>query len=324
MIRIDVHDQSAVSKARQTAAQVAGGCGLPAGDAARLALVVTEACTNLLKHGGGGELLLDAVGGGAAVQMLALDKGRGMDNVQECLRDGHSTAGSPGTGLGAMQRQSELFEIYSGRGRGTVVLARIGRAADDGPYLTGAVRLPKAGEAACGDAWCERRLPDGRLVMLCDGLGHGPLAASAAQEAVRVFQSAPEVEPVRLLDRIHHGIRATRGAAAAVARIDGDRLWYAGIGNIAGTILTGAERRGLVSMAGIVGHQARRFQQFEYELPAGAVLVMNSDGLVTAWDLADYPGLMGRHPAIVAGVLYRDFSRDRDDVTVVVVTRRPS
>ena len=45
---------------------------------------------------------------------------------------------------------------------------------------------------------------------------------------------------------------------------------------------------------------------------------MHSDGLTTHWTLERLPGLAARHPSLIAGVLYRDFKRGRDDVTVVV------
>jgi hypothetical protein len=63
----------------------------------------------------------------------------------------------------------------------------------------------------------------------------------------------------------------------------------------------------------------RRVQQFDLPLPTNALLLLHSDGLATHWNLADYPGLVGRHPGIIAGVLYRDHERGRDDVTVLVV-----
>jgi hypothetical protein len=49
---------------------------------------------------------------------------------------------------------------------------------------------------------------------------------------------------------------------------------------------------------------------------------MHSDGLNTRWDLALYPGIWSKHPALIAGLLYRDFSRERDDVTVLVAKSR--
>jgi hypothetical protein len=53
------------------------------------------------------------------------------------------------------------------------------------------------------------------------------------------------------------------------------------------------------------------------------MVVMHSDGISARWDLADYPGLRARGPAIIAGVLMRDFARNRDDASVVVAYVRP-
>ena len=61
---------------------------------------------------------------------------------------------------------------------------------------------------------------------------------------------------------------------------------------------------------------------WEVDWNADSLLVMHSDGLATRWQLDKYPGLAMRHPALIAGVLYRDFSRGRDDVTVLVASAR--
>ncbi len=89
-------------------------------------------------------------------------------------------------------------------------------------------------------------------------------------------------------------------------------------------IIEAMTRHHLVSMNGTAGHQARRIQEFQYPLPAGSIVVVHSDGLNSHWDLAPYPGLWSRHPSVIAGVLFRDFSRRRDGVTVVVMRARPA
>jgi hypothetical protein len=66
----------------------------------------------------------------------------------------------------------------------------------------------------------------------------------------------------------------------------------------------------------------RKVQEFAFPWPRGALLVMHSDGLGTQWDLGTYPGLTSRHPALIAAVLYRDYDRARDDVSVVVIRNR--
>ena len=119
---------------------------------------------------------------------------------------------------------------------------------------------------------------------------------------------------------LHAGLRATRGAAVATASIDpaARRVTYGGIGNIAGFITdTGGVRR-MVSHSGTAGHTAGRIQAFHYPIHNRPVLVMYSDGLATSWSPESHAGLFVLDPALIAGVLYRDHARGRDDASVVV------
>jgi hypothetical protein len=112
----------------------------------------------------------------------------------------------------------------------------------------------------------------------------------------------------------------------AVATLDpGKReIRYAGVGNIAGAVVTGDETRSMVSHNGTLGHEVRKIQEFTYAWPQGALVIMHSDGLQTQWRLDRYPGLSTRAPSVIAGLLYRDFSRGRDDVTVAAVREADS
>jgi hypothetical protein len=85
-----------------------------------------------------------------------------------------------------------------------------------------------------------------------------------------------------------------------------------------------AAHRHLVSYNGTVGHTLRKLQEFAFPWPRDALLVLHSDGLGTHWDFNAYPGLTSRHPALIAAVLYRDYDRGRDDVSVVVIRNRGS
>jgi anti-sigma regulatory factor (Ser/Thr protein kinase) len=325
-VGVAVAEASGVAEARRRALSLAERLGFDEPLAGRLALVVTEAATNLVKHAGGGEVLLRplSTNGDAGIEVLAIDRGRGLANVAAALRDGHSTAGSPGTGLGAIARLATAFDIHSVPGTGTVVVAELwarapGRVAG-GTLEVAGVTAPHPGETLCGDAWAVARRRDGGMLLVADGLGHGPDAHAAAHEAVRLFHESRQPEPAAVVESLHAGLRATRGAAVAVAGIDLGRslVQYAGVGNIGGSILGRGGRRSLVSHNGIAGHEARRIAEFSYPFPAGALLVLHSDGLTSHWSLDPYPGLAERHPALVAGVLYRDFRRGRDDVTVLV------
>ena len=165
-------------------------------DCGRLAIVVTEAATNILRHGGGGEIILDArsYDHSGEVNILALDGGPGMANVQDCLRDGVSTADSAGTGLGAIQRQSDHFDIYSA-GLGTAIVCGVRTTGYQQrpryPGLeVGVVCLPRIGEAVSGDGWAARVTERGAtLLLMCDGLGHG-LGAAEAANAARIASCA--------------------------------------------------------------------------------------------------------------------------------------
>jgi anti-sigma regulatory factor (Ser/Thr protein kinase) len=320
---------SKVGEVRRSAQSLAGRLGFDEQDQGRLALVLTEAANNAIHHGGGGEIVLrpmiNAISG---VEALVVDNGPGMADLDRALRDGFSTAGTPGTGLGAVARLSDQFDIYSAAGAGTVLLIRVWpRATDRAAELrtmsleAGTVCLPHPRESACGDAWAMKSVGNQVLLIVADGLGHGPDAAAAAEEAIRIFRESRATAPADLLGEIHAALRSTRGAAVAVAALDRSRgeIRYAGVGNIAASIVSGDESRSMVSHNGTLGHEVRKIQEFQYLWRPEALVIMQSDGLQTHWKLDRYPGVTARDPAVIAGLLYRDFSRRRDDVTVLAV-----
>ena len=323
---VTVADESQVGEARRMVTQAAHRVGLDETLTGNAALVVTEAATNIVKHAQRGEILLRAVANG--LELLALDRGPGIRDVGASLRDGYSTTGTRGNGLGAIRRMASTFDIYSAPGLGTGVLARITAPAattavgsrEGQGFAVSAVSVPKAGETLNGDGWIHEETARGIRVLLVDGLGHGPVANEAAHAAIEAFRSAPGEGPAAAVETCHLAIRSTRGAALAVAEVDvRERLVrFAGIGNVAGSIWNGSISHHTVSINGTAGHGTIRLREFSYPWPSGGLLVMASDGLATRWSLEGYPGLAARDPALVAGILYRDHSRGRDDVTVVV------
>jgi anti-sigma regulatory factor (Ser/Thr protein kinase) len=325
-LRLEVGDTSGIGEARRVADTLARTVGLGDTDAGRMALIVTEAATNMVKHGGGGEFLLRSVRGEGAggLDMLALDRGPGIADMPAALRDGFSSAGTPGNGLGAIARVASIFDIYSRPGAGTVLFARVWAApipAATNGISFGAINVPYPGETVSGDSWAISGGGNRLVLMVADGLGHGPGANQAAQAAAATFQARAVDSPAAILGHIHQALRPTRGAAVALAEIDRERrlVHFAGLGNIAGTIIADGTMRSVVSHHGTVGHDARRIQEFTYPWPAGASLVLHSDGLTSRWTLDAYPGLLERHPMLIAALLYRDFRRGRDDATVLVL-----
>ena len=324
-IPLPVADRSHVAIARQETRQAAERVGFDESDAHRAGLVATELASNLVKHAsGGGQILVRSVNGSAAeVELIAIDRGPGMTDTARSLVDGYSTAGSAGTGLGAIRRLADEFDIYSQPNKGTVVLARLRRGRrplppNGGLHLAG-VSVAMPGETVCGDAWAVA-IDRGRVMaFVVDGLGHGVYAAEAATAAARAALARPFGTTVEALTAMHEGIRHTRGAAGTVVQVDlqTQTVTVSGVGNVAAAIVSPTAIRRGVSLSGILGHQVRQFKQFQYPWEAGCALVLHSDGLISHWSLEGYPGLRQRHVALTAAILYRDFQRGRDDVTVL-------
>jgi len=325
---IVVTESSQIAQARRAVTAMAGRQGFNEEDAGRAALVAVEICSNLVKHGGGGELIAQPLerGDSRGVGLIGLDKGQGIADLARCLRDGFSTGGSPGTGLGAINRMSQLFDVYSQPGHGTAVVAQLwpsARAPRALPIEIGAIVVPKPQEVECGDAWCYVERAGGALVMGVDGLGHGLGASQAASMACEVFMTEKTRAPAAVLERIHANLRTTRGAAAIVIEIDWDRrqLLAAGIGNLVAAIVEGNAAKRIPSYNGIVGHATPRIRELSYAITPAATVVFHSDGLTAAWQPERYPGLMQHPCATIAAVLYRDCKRGRDDSMVVALRR---
>jgi len=330
MRAIALDDDSRVAEVRRAAVNRAKAIGFLETEVGRVAIVATELATNLLKHARQGEILVSTFddGDGDGIECLALDRGPGIPDIAISMRDGHSTAGSPGTGLGAIARQSHVLDIYTSMTHGSAILARVYRGDPAGASpkptpATGAVCVPIIGEEACGDMWAVKRTHAGLSVMVVDGLGHGPLAATASHAAVMAFEASDGAPSADVMQRLHTALRPTRGAAASIAGLptEGGIVAFIGLGNVAGAVVTATECKRMVSHNGTLGHALKTVKPFTYPTQGETLVVLASDGLGTSWSLDTYPGLRLRHPSLIAGVLYRDFSRRRDDVTVLVARR---
>lgn len=325
---VRVAETSQVSAARRVATQLAEGAQFDEQKTGQVALVATEMATNLIKHGGGGEIVVTPFAdmSGSGIEILALDKGNGIRDLDAALKDGFSTSGTQGSGLGAIQRQSSFFQVFSKPNGGTAIVARIlGAPPKADPtrqgVLLGSVLAPYPGETICGDAWSYGDTPSGPTLLVADGSGHGALAERASSVAVEAFRANITESGPRLIEILHKALAPTRGGAIAIARIDrAERvLRFIGVGNIAGALITGGETKHMVSHNGTAGHVAPRIREFTYPYTSAPTVVLHSDGLTTKWNLAAYPGLAVAHPSLLAGVLYRDHARGRDDISVVAM-----
>ena len=330
-----VEDVSAVAACRNAAMSLAERLRFPAARADELALAVTEAASNLHKHAAEGALWLgvNRDGDPPGIDLVTIDAGPGLPDVTAAMRDGHSTAGTLGIGLGAIQRLADSCDLYSRPGRGTGLAARFsatgGTTPPYPPASGGAARPPRPpwgglirpidGETECGDAYAAAYAGDAIAAVMCDGLGHGPLAAAAAAEGVAAFLDDPSGDPAALLERMHRRMSGTRGGAVGVVRLGDGVARFSGLGNIAASILARGRRKSMISIPGIAGHQARTIRQFDYELPPGAAVILHSDGISARWEAAALPGLETRDPLLVAAVLLAEAGIHRDDAGILVL-----
>jgi anti-sigma regulatory factor (Ser/Thr protein kinase) len=331
-MQIDISESSQVGDARRRVLAFAEDIGIVADRLGAVALATTEIATNLVKHAGGGYLLIHKVSGlkCEGLRIISVDRGPGIADLPAALRDGHSTAGTMGAGLGSIKRVADFFEVYSVPGNGAVIGIEFWGLPHSRPPASldfSVVAEPILGETVSGDGWGVSSTSRDITFMLADGLGHGVLASEAAQEAQRILSLASNASLGTIISDAHDALKKTRGAAVALARLETGKglLTFAGVGNISASIVTPAGTRSMASHNGTVGQHVARIQEFNYPWTPESLLVLHSDGLATRWDLQRYPGLFSKGPSLIAAMLHRDFSRGRDDVTILVArSRRPN
>ena len=282
---------------------------------------MTEAASNLHKHAHQGSLLLSVNRDVEApgIDLVTIDSGPGLPDVTAAMRDGHSTAGTLGIGLGAIRRLADFCDLYSVPSRGTALIARFWPSPCQPVIRCACVVRPITGEFECGDLYGAVLTDDTMTGVLCDGLGHGPLAAAAAAEGVTAVLDQPAGEPAALLERVHRRMSGTRGGAVGIVQIGDHVARFAGLGNIAASILSQGNRKSMLSVPGIAGYQARTIRQFEYEVPSGAVVILHSDGVSSRWEAASVPAIETRDPLLIAAMLLAEAGIHRDNASVLVL-----
>lgn len=319
---IALTDPSSVGEARRAAVNAATLLGFDEERRNDIGIAVTEAANNVILHAKSGEMLICPSGdeGSLFLDLIALDSGPGIVDVFRAMEDGFSTIGTPGQGLGAIGRLSDLSSLHSVPQKGTIYWCRFVQKRNAPSMPAGVVSIPVKGETTCGDGYFIQRGEHRSVYMVVDGLGHGPGAAEAAEEALSVIRASAQETATEMVERSHDALKKTRGAAMSVAIADHERhvLTYAGVGNIAAVLSTGAVNRSLISQNGTLGAVLPRVQEYTFPIERNTLLLMFSDGLASKTGLSTYGGIQSRHPALIAGVLYRDFSRKRDDATILV------
>ena len=320
-------DVSRVGQARRHAAQLSATLGFNEVTAGRVSLVVTELGTNLVKHAENGRLMVasrEFDRRSREIEILSIDDGPGIADLDKCMRDGFSTGGTPGTGLGAAKRLADDFDIHTAAPGGTVIVTRV--RSDSGPeqaFRFGVVATCAPGETVSGDAWALAIDQSKAAVLMADGLGHGPLAEKAAQAAVEHFRLNPFQDLSVLIQTAHVILRSTRGAAVALAGLDAEAstVRSLGAGNVITRIVSGVADKTLLSQHGTVGLQIHKPLEMSTPWPEHAFIVMHTDGVMQRWPRDALSLVLGQDPSLAAALLLRDYCRGGDDATVMVVRR---
>lgn len=319
-------DPTCVGEARRFVSNLAAQLDFEETRKGRLGIIVNELGNNLVRYAPHGKILARHFDdhGCRGIDILSLDKGPGLD-VGLVMRDGYSSGSTPGEGLGAVQRLSHDFDILSTPSTGTAVFSRVyaNEAAEQKElaFEVGAVNVPIHSEAVSGDDWAYRQVDDQFDMVMIDGLGHGPAANKASSEGVEAFEMSLPTTPDVMLQLIHNRLRSTRGGAAFVVRVKSDIVDYTGAGNIRAIIMSPEKTSNLLSQNGTAGVQIRTARLTTQTWNGSGYLILHSDGITGSWDLAAYPGIFRSHPALVAGIIYRDFCRGTDDATVAVMRK---
>ena len=321
---ITLAEETQTAVARRAAADLCRRLQLSEATIARAELIAVELAGNILHHAHGGHLFFAPVPCAAgSLQIIATDRGPGLGNLARAMEDGFSTSTTPGVGLGTVRRQADLLDLYSQPNAGTVIAATLHDAPPAEDSHTAILSTHIAGETLNGDSWTVYHHADRHVFLLVDGLGHGPQAAQAAAVAVavadRAFAADPAIALSTVIQRMNVPMQSTRGAAVLLVSVSGSQALCCGVGNISASLCArDGSCRSLVSHNGTVGHRMARVQEFAYPVLPGSLLIMHSDGISARWKLAQYTGLQSHSPVVVAGVLYRDNVRDRDDATILV------
>lgn len=320
-IRVD--HESAIHLAATAARDRALRCGLPGSMPDQAAVLASELAGNLDKHAVDGTVYVQPFRLGTGVEIVAVDRGPGIGDLDRAMADGYTTAtGSLGAGLGAVRRIATEFTIRTRAGFGTLVCARLSPPGKPPSrrWDTGSVCLPAKSERHCGDACAVAETGDALTGLVVDGLGHGVAAAEAARSALRSFHTAPDRPLDDILTSLHRSLRHTRGAAAGVLRLRPDRAEYCGVGNIRAVAFSGGDvLHRLAGQPGIVGWNIPTPRVRTLSLPPGTAVALHSDGIESRWSHSPSTFLLRLPPPLLAAALAHGHRRTRDDATVLTV-----
>ncbi|MHB1528784.1 MAG: SpoIIE family protein phosphatase [Acidiferrobacteraceae bacterium] len=296
----------------------------------RVRLVAAEMATNQTKYAGGrGYIQVWEVGGDpCALDLFAMDWGSGISDLIAAQRDGHSSGGTLGKGLGAISRLSDCSDIFSlpadqpaRSWQGTVVWARFGAGPPNPLWARTGLFMRAYQDGRCnGDLVALQRADHGVRVLHLDALGHGCPAEAVASRALSAFDTGVSAnEAIQRIDRALS--EESRGAALALYDLDfaAGTVRSIGAGDLQASILQGNGKQTVRLTPGVIGQVHGSLDITEWVWPYGAFFMSASDGLRASWDPLAAPGLLRRHPQLIAYFMGQMAGRISDDKSLLLV-----
>jgi hypothetical protein len=179
------------------------------------------------------------------------------------------------------------------------------------------------GQTESGDRSLVTPTPDGWLVAVVDGLGHGGEAAEAAKAAVRSLERHAHEPIVTLIRTCHRALAGTRGVVMSVAAFDAraETVTWVGVGNVEGVLLraqstTTLGRESLLLRGGVVGVHLPALAAAIVPVTRGDELILATDGV--QGDFAVRPLDGGDAPQQLADHILERWGTRTDDALVLV------
>jgi len=327
-----VQNESALILLRSRLSAIAQRLGLPEWKRENMLLAASELATNKIKHAGGRGMIQVWQQPGPVLDILALDFGPGIADLEQAEEDGYSTVNTLGKGLGSIRRLSDELYIYSqpentGRMRkwsGAVFLARFYPGDDKqnvvplpgfriGLYSRSLSDLRYNGDRI----YLERE--GGRLRWLhLDGLGHGERAHGATSNlGIHLSGNGALTE---VLDMVSRQLTDTRGAVGVIGEIDTkqEELRLVGVGDMHAHLFDHESVSGIPFAPGILGREYRSLSVFRAGFGRKNLVVSASDGIRRNWDMGNFVGLFGQHPQLIAYTLGNIMGRVSDDQSICI------
>ena len=183
--------------------------------------------------------------------------------------------------------------------------------------------VTQAGQTESGDRYLVTATPDGALVAVVDGLGHGAEAADAAKVAVRSLERNAQQRVIPLVRDCHQSLVGTRGAVISVASFtahDQTMTWL-GVGNVEGLLLralaTSPRRESLLLRGGVVGVHLPTLTAEIVPVTPGDTLILATDGVRS--DFSSERLSQQDPPPMLADYILARWGKQDDDALVLVV-----